>query len=467
MRIRGVLVDQVRKSEVIDELGAVSHLLERQLDRLVLDGVGMPSFNWRSHDDLRTLFYTHLGIAPIIYQGRPTTDRNAREKLANYPIAAALVAHINAITDIGKKSSVLRTEIDPDGRIRTSYNIAGTSTGRFSSSLSEFGTGGNLQNVEESLRSIFIADWGYKFAKCDAKSGESYCVGAIEWNRFGDGAYLDAIESGDIHTAVARLVWPDLGWTGDLRTDKSIAEQPFYRDHSYRKVCKGIGHGSNYNGKPYTLAEQSHLDIGIVTEFQAKYFRAFPAHQKWQADVEHRLRRDGNLVTLTGRRRWFFGRRTDPATVREAVAYDPQGSLADIVNLAMLNIWRERRVPIVMHDHDALTFMYPEETEDEIIPYIRNNLVVPIPLAGGRSLEIPYDVEVGWNKGHYDPIKNPEGLMAYSGTDSRRRAPIRKVIDHVLGALNKCQPSAGSLPSSTPSSRRPRLTPALPSSGGG
>src|SRR6266403_279501 len=112
-------------------------------------------------------------------------------------------------------------------RLRRSYNIAGTNTGRFSSSFSEFGTGGNLQNVEESLRSIFISDEGYKFAKFDAKSGESFIVGAIEWNLFDDPRYLEACESGDPHTAVARICWPNLGWTGSLEQDKSIAEQSY------------------------------------------------------------------------------------------------------------------------------------------------------------------------------------------------------------------------------------------------
>jgi DNA polymerase I len=472
MRIRGVLVDQVRKSEVIDELAAVSDLLERRLDRIVLDGVGMDYFNYRSHDDLQSLFYRHLGIPPIIKLGRPTTDRSAREKLETYPIAGQLVRHINALTEIGDRISVLNTAIDPDGRIRTSYNIAGTSTGRFSSSMSEFGTGGNLQNVEESLRSVFIADPGYKFAKADAKSGESYCVGGVEWNRFGDGAYLDACESGDIHTAVARMVWPELGWTGDLRHDKQLALQPFYRDHDYRFMCKKLGHGSNYNGKPFTLAEQSKLDIDIVTQFQLKYFRAFPAHQRWQADVEDRLRRLGYLDTLTGRRRRFFGRRTDPATIREAVAYDPQGSLADIVNTAMIRIWRDcklnhRPIHIVMHDHDALTFMYPEELEDEVVAYLQRMLVVAVPLANGRELRIPYDVEVGWNKGHFDPVKNPEGLQAYRGPDSRKRQPIRNLVTHLLGAPAKCLPLAGLNRSSPPSSPRPNPSRALLSSAAG
>lgn len=432
MRIRGVLVDQVRRMEVIAELTTIMHALERQLDKIVLDGVGMQIFNWRSHDHLQQLFYRELGIPPIIKQGRPTTDRSAREKLEAYPIATQIVRHLNALTELGDKISVLNTEIDPDGRIRTSYNIAGTSTGRFSSSLSEFGTGGNLQNVEESLRSVFIADPGYKFAKCDAKSGESFCVGAIEWNLFRDGTYLDACQSGDPHTAVARIVWPDLPWTGDLSADQTIAAQPYYRHHSYRFMCKKLGHGSNYLGKPYTLAEQSHLPINVVAEFQPKYFSAFPAHQRWQAHVDSELRRRGCLTTLTGRRRWFFGRRTEAATFREAIAYDPQGSLADIVNRAMLNIWRAHICPIVMHDHDALTFMYPEALEDEIIPKLLSQLVVSVPLQGGRDLRIPYDVEVGWNKSHFHPTRNPDGLQAYQGHDPRKRKPIRNVVKTIM-----------------------------------
>ncbi len=138
-----------------------------------------------------------------------------------YTVAKPIISHMSAMRELAKKISVLKTEIDGDGRMRTSYNIAGTDTGRFSSSFSEFGTGGNLQNIEEGLRSIFIADPGYKWAKCDAKSGESFVVGAIEWNLFDDPRYLEACETGDPHTAVARICWPSLSWTGQLKQDKA------------------------------------------------------------------------------------------------------------------------------------------------------------------------------------------------------------------------------------------------------
>lgn len=430
MRLRGVRVDEGQRAAVIDELYEVLEQLEDQLETIVLDGVGLEYFNWKSPKDKATLFYKALGIPVIRRGGRPTVDIAALEKIqANYLIARQCCAHLLAMSELQKKIAVLKTEIDPDGRIRTSYNIAGTSTGRFSSSFSEFGTGGNLQNIEESLRSIFVADKGQKLAKFDAKSGESYVVGALEWNLFSDGRYLDACESGDPHTATARICWPNLPWTGDLKQDKAIAQRKYYRHHSYRDMCKKLGHGSNYGGKPPFLSANAKVPIGVVADFQPKYFRAFPAHQRWQASVDQRLRKDGYIVTLTGRKRWFFGRRTDDSTLREAIAYDPQGSLADIVNRGLINVWAGRIAQTYMHDHDAITVQYPEEQEDEIIPQVMEQLNYPIQLEGGRVLEIPYDCVVGWNRGEHSN-ENPDGLRDYvPGDGGRRRTPEIDILD--------------------------------------
>jgi len=427
MRVHGVLVDQTRRSEVIDELYERASCIEGNLERIVLEGCGELSFNWRSNSDLQRLFYDRLGIPAIYYQGRVTVNRNALEKLTLYPDAEPIVKHILALRDIHKKIAVLKTDIDPDGRIRTSYNIAGTDTGRFSSSQSEFGTGGNLQNIEESLRSILVADPGTKWAKLDAKSGESYCVGAIEWNLFGDGRYLDAIETGDIHTAVARLVWENLPWTGNLKADKAIASRPFYRGLSYRDTSKRLGHGSSYGGQPPTLAAQTHIPLEIVEAFQHRFFSIFPAHQRWHAWTKDRLASTGTLVNLLGRKRQFFGRRNSMETLRSALAYDPQGSLADIVNRAMLRVWRAG-ARVVLHDHDALTIQFPEADEGQMVPWLLAELVEPVPLANGRTLRIPYDCETGWNKAHATE-DNPDGLRPWTGPDTRVRTPTRGLLD--------------------------------------
>src|SRR5712664_3929442 len=393
MRLRGVLVDKQRRLEVLEKYHEQLDRLEVQLERIVREGLGMVGFNWRSNGQLRELFYGRLRIPPIRKRGTITVDRDALERMEEYLIARPILSHLKCMRDIGKKIGVLSSAIDPDGRMRTSYNIGGTNTGRLSSSLSEFGTGGNLQNIEDLLRSVLIADPRMKMAYFDAEQGESRVVGAIEYVLFRDSKYLDACESDDLHTTVAKLVWPKLAWSGDPEADKELAEQPYYRHYSRRFMCKKIGHGTNYGGQPGTIAQQAKVDIELIQEFQPIYFRALPAHLRWHAHVEKTLLDNGTIVNLTGRKRQFWGRRNDPATLREAIAYDPQGSLADIVNTGMLQLWRSHSCQLLMQVHDAVVVQYPEEVEDEIIPKILHQLTYPVRI-GDRELVIPYGVKV-------------------------------------------------------------------------
>jgi len=431
MRLRGVLIDQRRKVKVIDDFREKIDRLEQNLERLTGEGLGLYGFNYRSNPDLHNLFYGTLKIPPIIRAGRPTVNRDALEKLENYTVARQFVKHLKALRDLGKKIAMLKTEIDADGRMRTSFNIAGTSTGRFSSSFSEFGTGTNFQNIEESLRSVFCADPGMKFAYIDAQQGESRVVGAIEWNLFKDGSYLDACESGDLHTAVTKLCWPALPWTGRLELDRALAEEPYYRHYTRRFMSKKIGHGSNYGGKPPTLSTQAKIEVEPIKEFQRAYFKAFPAHQEWHHYVRNRLAYDGFLISLMGRKRWFFGRRQDDATVREALAYDPQGSLADILNTGLLNVWKARDAQVLMQIHDAILIQYPQEKEDEVIPKVLKQLELVIPLNHNRIFIMPYDVATGWNWGKASE-DNPDGLKTYKGGDQRKRSKKVHILDRKL-----------------------------------
>jgi DNA polymerase-1 len=433
MRLRGVRIDMHRRREVVEEFQEKLDFLETNLERIVREGLDFYGFNWRSTAHLREVFYDKLGIPVIRRQGRPTVNRDALEKLETYVIARPIVRHLETMRDLVKKIQVLETEIDPDGRIRTSYNIGGTSTGRLSSSFSEFGTGTNLQNIEESLRSIFIADNGMKMAYFDGEQIQSRIVGAIEWNLFKDGRYLDACETGNLHTAVARMVWPkELPWTGDLARDTKIAETPYYRHYTYRFMCKKLGHGSNFDGKPPEISRQTHIHVDEIEDFQTEYFRAFPAHRGWREWTAAQLLRYGWVVALTGRQRHFWGRRDDPATVREALAYDAQASESHIVNTGMLRVWRERDGVLLFQDHDAVTVQYPEEREDEIIPKVLAQLRVPVELKHGRELVVPFGCKTGWNKGEYHVETNPDGLKAYAPGDKRTRSKEVRILDRIV-----------------------------------
>lgn len=437
MRLRGIRVDKARRSEVLEEYTRNLDHLERNLERIVGDGCGVYDFNWGSNPDLQHLFYEVLGLPPVRKRGRPTVDRDALEKLEAYNVARPIISHIKAMRETRKRIGVLRTAIDSDGRIRTSYNIAGTNTGRLSSSSSEFGTGSNLQNVEELLRSVLIADPGMKMGYFDAEQIQSRIVGAIEWNLFKDGRYLDACESGDLHTSVAKLCWPRLAWVGDLATDQELAEQPYYRHYSRRFMCKKIGHGTNFRGKPYTISQQAHVDIEVIEEFQPVYFKAFPAHQEWHQWVEDEIRRTGIIHSITGRRRQFWGRRNADETVREAIAYDPQASESYIVNNGMLQVWHARDCELLMQVHDAIIVQYPEEKEDEVIPKILAQLRYPVPLYHNRELVIPYGCKTGWNFGVYHEQTNPDGLKKYKPGDKRKRSEEVHILDRKLSGIHR------------------------------
>ena len=431
MNLRGVLIDEHERQRAIVQYRSDTDRLQRQLYQIVHDGVGYTSFRdsgktkaWRSNSHVAALLYDVLRLPEVRKRNDKgelvrTVNREALERLQVHFIAQPIIGHILALRDFGKKIGVLETKIDADGRLRTSYNIAGTTTGRFSSSLNDFGTGGNLQNIEERLRRIFVADRGMKFANIDLEQADSRNIGALCWNVFRDPTYLDACESGDLHTTVAKMSRPDLPWTGNLRSDRAIAEQPYYRHHSLRHMCKMLGHGTNYLGSAFEMSKQTKIEQSVVKDFQALYFPTFPAIPKLHEWVRLRIVEDGHLVTPFGRKRWFFGRRDESDTLKQAVAFLGQSMTADEMNNAMLAVWRLNIASIMLQGHDSILIQYPEEKENEVIPQILQAMRVPLELEGGRRFVVPVECQVGWNWAKASE-ENPNGLAKYPDGRTRR-----------------------------------------------
>lgn len=457
MTLTGLLVDQPRRDKVLFSFQSQIERLEGQLTTIVNEGIGFPDTPavtkkgqrwWRSGPRLKSLLYDVMKLPPVRKRSKatglyaPVLDREALEKLNNYFIAQPVVNHLLALRDLDKKRGFLETGIDADGYMRSNFNIAGTNTGRLASSMSDFGTGGNLQNVDRELRSVFTAPRGWKFANLDLEQGDARNVGAICWDLFVDshgeayaGSYLDACESGDLHTYNSRMIWPELGWTGELAQDKPIAEQIFYRQDSYRQMSKKGGHGTNYYGTPRTMASHLKVQTSLIDEFQIRYFRAFPVigsydpkrgdpeHKlpNWHNYVYHELRTKHSLTTLLGRRRQFFGRSFDDATLREAIAYAPQSMTADEIDSGILRLWRADRIIPLVQVHDSILLMYREEEEAEIIPWALETLKTRLILKKDREFFVPTEAKIGWNWGEYDEQENPDGLRKWKGGDLRKR----------------------------------------------
>lgn len=316
-----------------------------------------------------------------------------------------------------------------------------------SSSENAFGRGGNLQNITPTMRRMFCADDGYRMISTDLEQAESRLVAGLVWQSTGDRAYWDACTSGDLHTTVARMTWPELDWTDDAKVNRNIANRTFpgLPRFSYRDVAKRLGHGSNYRGSAFGIAQAVGVPPPLVEDFQRRYFRAFPAHEEWHRWIGKNLQDNRYLDTPLGRRRWFFGRPNEDSTLREAIAFVPQSTVGELLNLVMLNVYLRGKLPpthpnhlpiqLLLQNHDAFLLQTPESTDlPWLISELNTEFSIPIPFVRGGEVEymtIPGEFVTGWNWAYKDNNPNqakwnftdgnPDGLSKWTGSDSRRR----------------------------------------------
>jgi hypothetical protein len=93
---------------------------------------------------------------------------------------------------------------------------------------------------------------------------------------------------------------------------------------------------------------------------------------------------------------------------------------ADEINQAILNLWRANRVQLLVQVHDSILFQYPEELEEEIVPWALETAKVYLELKRGRRFTVPTEAMTGWNWG-YESNANPDGLKKWRGQDNRKR----------------------------------------------
>lgn len=460
MMLEGLETDQHRMNQLRYEFIEKLSELEHNWQRLLVEGLGLQADRTKrkgrkpvavspsSPKDVQYLFHTVLGIPEKTKRKKGqsgasvTTDRAALESFRSHFFAEPFVNYILAMRDQQKSISFLNTK-SSDGKFHCSFNVAGTNTGRLSSSFADDGEGTNLQNITGKLKDVFVAPEGWMYVDVDLEQGDSRGVGAIAWNFFVEshgeefaGAYLDACESGDLHTTVCRMAWTNLDWGDDPSRWKSVATTPAYRDKSYRDLAKGLGHGTNYLGKPPTMAAQSKLPVDLIVNFQKNYYGAFPCIPAWQNETIHQLQTTRQLISPWGRRRFFWGDPRESSVINAAIAYAPQNTTGEFTNLGMLQLWHyrnQKNLPIrfLLQVHDSLVFLVRQDAINEMIPLILEKLRVYLTLKKGRQFTIPHGCKVGWNYGAASD-KNPYGLSGWKG-EEKRKPPKRK--DNLLSLL--------------------------------
>lgn len=420
MQLRGIRLDEVKVSTEIATLWSEIRILEEYFAELMQAVYGR-FVNWRSPQQVKEM------LNAMGWTCRKT-DRPTLEALRAHFYAEPIILAILGLRDRDKLHGVLaKTNRRRTGRFHAAFKVPGTSTGRLSSAKDPFNEGHNLQNLNDRTRRCFIPDDGMKFAYIDLEQAESRAVAYLS----GDENYIHACESGDLHTSVSEMVWPELAWTDDPKKNKAIAEEIFYRFFTYRDMAKRGGHATNYYGKAFTVAKHLNVQKQIIEAFQERYLEKFSGIPEWWYRVMKDLMTQGWLMTPFGRFRRFFGRPDDDATIRKAIAFEPQSLVGDIENTGMWRVWRWMEVQMLAQVHDAILFQFPEEQESEIITTAVRHIEIPIAV-GSRTMTIPCEPKTGWNWGAYDESDNPAGLKKWTGRDDRTRPEPSAIVDTML-----------------------------------
>jgi DNA polymerase-1 len=404
MMLRGIRIDGEKRWELLKStdppgLEAQFHRIDRYFQRIAYEIWG-DNLNHNSPTQLKQFFYSHLGLPPQFKyekgEKKLTTNREALEKLRDYYQARAFVNAILALKDLDSQIKVLKFGVDSDGRMRTSFNVGADVTGRWSSSKNVHDTGTNFQNITPDMREMYVADEDYILFNVDLEQAESRAVAYLS----GDENYIAACESsGDLHTAVAKMVWPHLDWTGDPEGDRKVADQPCYRHFTYRDLAKRGGHATNYLVSAWTLARHLKIERSLAEEFQERYFQAFPGIREWHRELQAILQTTGMLMTPLGRVRNFFGRLNDEATLRRAVAHVPQSLVSDICKLGLFRIWKYLEgegVQILAEGHDSVLGQFPVRHRDEFAREVVDTMTIPVGFSN-RVMTIPAEVKLGYN----------------------------------------------------------------------
>lgn len=396
MMERGIKVDANAIEQERVHMEATAKAKREQLAELA------PGLNCQSPKQLQDYFYGKLKIAPMKNkQHKISCDADALKRIARrYGEKGAEEARL--ILDIKKLEKLSSTylaemKFDSDGRIRCSYNPAGTSFSRLSSSKSIFGTGMNMQNWPHSMLKFLHPDDGYVAYTIDLSQAENRIVayvGRIE-------SMIDAFESGkDVHRLTAGLIFN--------KPPEEISDEPGScslgnGESTERQWGKKANHGLNYDlgyksfALYYDLPEK---DAKFIVE---RYHAVYPElRRNFHGYIKDCLRKDRIVTNLMGRKTLFLSALED-STFKAAYSCIPQGTVGDIINergMAFL-YYSEflRPVELLQQVHDSITFQIPLSLpwsyHAEALQQIKDSLEQPLTTHYGRQFVIPADTCMG------------------------------------------------------------------------
>jgi DNA polymerase I len=320
-----------------------------------------------------------------------TTDADALQQLyvkTEHPFLLALLRHRDVSRLRQTVEGLLKT-VQPDGRIHTTFNQTIAATGRLSS------TDPNLQNIpvrtEEGrrIREAFVVGEGYEsLMTADYSQIEMRIMAHLSE----DALLIEAFRSGrDFHSVTAARVF-------DVDAAEVTPEM--------RAKIKAMNYGLAYGLSAYGLSQQLGIETGEARGLMDEYFETFGGVRDYLAGIVDEARRCGFTETIMGRRRYLPDLTSDNRQRREmaermALNAPIQGSAADIIKVAMLNVDRALedsglRSRMLLQVHDELVLEVAAGEREQLEELVRAQM------GAAAELTVPLDVSVGTGRSWHE-----------------------------------------------------------------
>ena len=380
MEREGIKIDKEALKNLSDDLQTAMDRYTRQ----IYDSCG-EEFNINSPKQLQEILFNKLGLR----KGKKTktgfsTDARALEYLRNEHPIIGLILDYRQVTKLKSTyTDALPNLIEPEtGRIHTDFNQTVASTGRLSSNNP------NLQNIPirtdlgKEIRKAFVPrDKNHVILSADYSQIELRIMASIS----GDPGLTKAFKNKeDIHRSTAALVFmvdPE-----DVTPDM-------------RRKAKEVNFGILYGIGPFGLKTRLGVSQSHAKEIIDTYFNSFKNVKNFMEESVLMAKEKGFAETLMGRRRFLKNINSSNRVVRQfeervAINMRVQGSAADMIKLAMINIFnelnkRKAKTKMVLQVHDELVFDAHKDEVDELRPLIKDIMANALPL------KVPVDVDTG------------------------------------------------------------------------
>ncbi len=381
MEHNGVAADRA----MLKEFGVKLSGKIEELRRKVFELAGT-EFNINSPKQLGELLFEKLALP----SGKKTksgysTDIEVLAALRDkHPVVPAVMEFRQLMKLKSTYVDGLLSQIAPDGRIHTSFNMMATATGRLSS------TEPNLQNIPvrtelgAEIRRMFVAEPGNVLIDADYSQIELRLLAHIS----GDEVMRNAFRNGfDIHTVTASQVF---------------GVQPDAVTPEMRRRAKAVNFGIVYGISRFALAEDLGVSRKEADDYMNQYFATYSGVRHYMDEIVKTARKQGYVATIMGRRRYLPELESPVFNIRafgERVALNApiQGSSADIIKLAMINTARRlraenRKAKLILQIHDELIIEAPLAEAEQIKTLLREEM------ENVMRLSVPLTVDVAAGK---------------------------------------------------------------------